>query len=54
VDYFFVVSSVNFTISHVGGTGGITAKKNSEPKPQTGRDDAWTIFVEERKEMIAF
>jgi hypothetical protein len=54
VDYFFVVSSVNFTISHVGGTGGITAKKTASRNPQTGRDDAWTIFDEERKEIIAF
>jgi phosphodiesterase/alkaline phosphatase D-like protein len=54
-DFFFVVSSVNFTIPHRGGTGATTADKlgGSDPS-QTGRDDAWTIFIEERKEMIDF
>ena len=52
-DFFFVVSSVNFTIPHVGGTGGLAPSKTVDPT-QTGRDDAWTIFVEERKEMIDF
>jgi len=49
-DFFFIVSSVNFTIPHVGGTGGSTSSQAS----QTGRDDAWTSFIEERKEMIDF
>jgi hypothetical protein len=49
-DFFFILSSVNFTIPHVGGTGGSTSSQTS----QTGRDDAWTIFIEERKEMIDF
>jgi len=52
-DFFFVLSSVNFTIPHVGGTGGVTKGKTVDPT-QTGRDDAWTIFIEERKEMIEF
>jgi len=52
-DFFFIVSSVNFTIPHVGGTGGVTTGKTVDPI-QTGRDDAWTIFIEERKEMIEF
>ena len=53
-DFFFVFSSVNLTIPHVGGTGGITANNPASRNSQTGRDDAWTIFVEERKEMIDF
>jgi phosphodiesterase/alkaline phosphatase D-like protein len=46
-DFFFVVSSVNFSIPHRGGTGGTAAD-------QTGRDDAWTIYIRERAEMIDF
>jgi hypothetical protein len=53
-DFFFVFSSVNFTIPHVGGTGGVTANKKVSKNPQRGRDDAWTIFIKERKEMIDF
>lgn len=52
-DFFFVVSSVNFTIPHVGGTGGSASGRIPDPT-QTGRDDAWTIFIEERREMIDF
>ena len=50
-DFFFIVSSVNFTIPHEGGTGGSTPDKKTAP---TGRDDAWTSYIEERNEMIAF
>lgn len=50
-DFFFIVSSVNFTIPHEGGTGGSTADGEGR---QTGRDDAWTSYVEERTEMIDF
>jgi phosphodiesterase/alkaline phosphatase D-like protein len=46
-DFFFVVSSVNLTIRHVGGTSSTTAGA-----PQ--RDDAWTGFLEEREELIDF
>ena len=53
-DFFFVVSSVNFTIPHVGGTGGNKADVIVGNPAQKGRDDAWTIFVQERKEMIEF
>ena len=53
-DFFFVFSSVNFTIPHVGGTGGSSANRTTTQTQQTGRDDAWTIFVEEREEMIQF
>ena len=43
----FVVSSVNFTIPHVGGTG---ASGNRPPN----KDDAWTVFLKEREELIRF
>ncbi|MDE0164271.1 MAG: metallophosphoesterase family protein [Bryobacterales bacterium] len=45
-DFFFVVSSVNFTIPHVGGTGA--------PIPTENKDDAWTVFLAERQELIDF
>ena len=45
-DFFFVVSSVNFTIPHVGGTGA--------PIPTENKDDAWTVFLAERQELIKF
>ena len=50
-DFFFIVSSVNFTVPHEGGTGGSTADGSAT---QSGRDDAWTSYIEERKEMIDF
>ncbi len=43
-DFLFVVSSVNLMIPHVGG-GAVRAKN---------KDDAWTVFLEEREEMIRF
>lgn len=46
-DIFFVVSSVNFTIPHVGGTN----DKNGAP---VNKDDAWTVFLDEREELIDF
>ena len=46
-DFFFVVSSVNFSISHVGGTG--TANIS-----ETNKDDAWTAFLWEREDLIEF
>ena len=51
-EFFFLVSSVNFTVPHEGGTGGSAAVQKATG--QTGRDDAWTSYVEERKEMIEF
>ena len=45
-DVFFVVSSVNLTIPHVGGT-------NDPGKPPENKDDAWTAFLQEREELIA-
>ena len=41
-DFIFVVSSVNFTIPHVGG-----GKVRAENK-----DDAWTVFFDEREKLI--
>ncbi len=47
-DFIFVVSSVNFMVPHVGSGGGddkqLTVKK----------DDAWTVFLDEREELIEF
>lgn len=47
-DFIFVVSSVNFMVPHVGSGGGddkqLTIKK----------DDAWTVFLREREELIEF
>jgi phosphodiesterase/alkaline phosphatase D-like protein len=41
-DFFFVVSSVNFMVPHVGG-GAVRAEN---------KDDAWTVFVDEREQLI--
>jgi hypothetical protein len=43
-DFLFVVSSVNLMVPHVGG-GAVRAKN---------KDDAWTVFLEEREELIRF
>jgi phosphodiesterase/alkaline phosphatase D-like protein len=43
-DFFFVVSSVNFMVPHVGG-GAVRAEN---------KDDAWTVFLEEREFFIRF
>lgn len=49
-DFFFVVSSVNLMIPHVGGTpparGGASRAGN--------KDDAWTVFLDEREQLIRF
>jgi len=46
--FHFVISSVNFMVPHVGSGGGddkqLTVKK----------DDAWTVFLDEREELIEF
>jgi len=44
-DFFFVVSSVNFMIPHIGG-GGVFAHNN--------KDEAWTVFFHERENLINF
>ena len=46
-DFFFIVSSVNFSISHVGGTGNANIS-------ETNKDDAWTAFLWEREDLIKF
>lgn len=43
-DFFFVVSSVNMMIPHIGG--GAVRESN--------KDDAWTAFLQEREELIRF
>jgi len=43
-DFFFVVSSVNFTVPHAGGWK-IDA---------SNKDDAWTVFLNERDQLIDF
>lgn len=48
-DFFFVISSANFTIPHVGGTGPLAASLTD-----TNKDDAWTVFLGEREELIQF
>ena len=49
-EIFFVFSSVNFTIPHVGGTsgpgGGVADLAN--------KDEAWTVFTEDRERVIDF
>jgi phosphodiesterase/alkaline phosphatase D-like protein len=49
-DFFFVLSSVNLTVPHVGGTSSPTTGPAAPPS----RDDAWTGFLEEREELIRF
>lgn len=44
-DFFFVISSVNFMVPHVGG-GKIREGAN--------KDEAWTVFLEEREKLINF
>jgi alkaline phosphatase D len=44
-DFFFIASSVNVTVPHLGGPDG-SAPEN--------KDDAWTAFLEEREQMIRF
>ena len=47
-DFFFVVSSVNFMVPHVGSGGG------SDINEVVKKDDAWTVFLDEREKLIAF
>lgn len=49
-EIFFVFSSVNLTIPHVGGTagpGGLIADSGN-------KDEAWTVFLEDRERLINF
>ncbi|MEM7011700.1 MAG: alkaline phosphatase D family protein [Verrucomicrobiota bacterium] len=47
-DFIFVVSSVNFMVPHVGSGGG------DDKQATIKKDDAWTVFLEEREELIQF
>ena len=47
-DFIFVVSSVNFMVPHVGSGGG------DDKQAAVKKDDAWTVFLEEREELIQF
>jgi hypothetical protein len=49
-DFFFVVSSVNFMIPHVGGT----PSTGQRPSRISNKDDAWTVFLDEREQLIRF
>lgn len=47
-DFFFIVSSVDFMIPHVGSGGGTDFNK------AVAKDDAWTVFLHERENLIEF
>ncbi|MFP6900100.1 MAG: alkaline phosphatase D family protein [Opitutales bacterium] len=47
-DFIFVVSSVNFMVPHVGSGGG------DDKQTTIKKDDAWTVFLKEREELIEF
>lgn len=49
-DFFFVVSSVNFMVPHVGGT----PSAGQKPSVISNKDDAWTVFLDEREQLIRF
>ena len=44
-DVFFVISSVNFMIPHTGSGAGVNIPN---------KDEAWTVFLDEREELIRF
>lgn len=45
-DFLFLVSSVNFMVPHVGSGGG------DDKQTTIKKDDAWTVFLDEREELI--
>ncbi len=45
-DFFFLASTVNMMVPHVGSPG--------STDPIKGKDDAWTAFLAEREELIRF
>jgi phosphodiesterase/alkaline phosphatase D-like protein len=45
-DFFFLASTVNLMIPHVGSP--------SSTDPIKGKDDAWTAFLDEREDLIRF
>jgi alkaline phosphatase D len=48
-DFFFIASTVNFMVPHVGA-GGAELDRNQA----AGKDDAWTVFLHEREKLINF
>ena len=44
-DFYFVVSSVNFIVPHVGGGGAVSFAAPT-------KDDAWTVFFDERESLL--
>jgi alkaline phosphatase D len=48
-DFFFVVSSVNFMIPHIGSGGEVDNNAGDY-----GKDDAWTVFLDQRERLIEF
>jgi alkaline phosphatase D len=48
-DFFFVASTVNFMVPHVGA-GAASLDRNLA----AGKDDAWTVFLHEREKLIRF
>lgn len=47
-DFYFMASSVDFMIPHVGSGGG------NDKNLAAGKDEAWTVFLEEREDLISF
>ena len=47
-DFFFMASSVDFMIPHVGSGGG------TDFNAKLKKDDAWTVFLDEREDLIDF
>jgi len=47
-DFYFMASSVDFMIPHVGSGGG------DDKNLVAAKDDAWTVFLEEREDLITF
>ncbi|MCH2204606.1 MAG: metallophosphoesterase family protein [Lentisphaerales bacterium] len=45
-DFYFLISSVNFMVPHVGGGG--------HHFDAATKDDAWTVFLDEREKLINF
>jgi hypothetical protein len=44
-DFFFIVSSVNLVIPHVGG---------GESSTRPTKNESWTVFLEEREKLLGF
>ena len=46
-DFFFIASTVNFMVPHVGA-----GAANLDRNQAAGKDDAWTVFLHEREKLI--